>query len=94
MGIITVDVASLSGDHNGDGTVDAADYALWRSDPGSYGAAQGYTDWVNNFGAMAGASNSSSLTTAVPEPTSLGLLLFTLGCGLMGSHGLARRRKS
>ncbi len=32
----------LDGDYNNDGKVDAADYVLWRSDPGSYGGAGGY----------------------------------------------------
>jgi hypothetical protein len=53
------------GDHNGDGIVDAADYALWRSDPSSYDGAQGYTDWVDNFGATTGSGSSLSIG-AVP----------------------------
>lgn len=77
-------VAAFAGDHNGDGTVDAADYALWRSDPNSYDGAQGYTDWVNNFGMTGG--NGAGLGPAVPEPGAglpliLGLCLGATGRG-------------
>lgn len=66
----------LDGDYNGDGAVDAADYALWRSDPGSYGGAQGYTDWVNNFGATSGGG--STAVAAVPEPPAQALVLLAM----------------
>ncbi len=67
----------LDGDHNMDGKVDAADYALWRSDPNSYDGAQGYQDWVDNFGAMLGAAPDAN--AAVPEPATYALGLLTLG---------------
>jgi hypothetical protein len=56
--------ANLSGDYNGDGVVDAADYVVWRK-----GAAtqSGYEAWRTNFGTAAG---SRSLA-AVPEPTAI-----------------------
>jgi hypothetical protein len=38
------------GDHNRNGTVDAADYAAWRNDPASFGGQQGYDDWRAHFG--------------------------------------------
>jgi autotransporter-associated beta strand protein len=82
MGIITVPSVGLDGDYNGDGKVDAADYALWRSDPASYGGdPDGYNTWRNNFGAMAGSGAGSASSTAVPEPASLTLL--ALACALM-----------
>ncbi len=80
--------AGLPGDHNQDGTVDAADYALWRSDPGAYDGAQGYTDWVNNFGATSGpGAGSGPEAGAVPEPTSLAMLLV----GFIGLWSARRR---
>ncbi len=65
----------LDGDHNGDGTVDAADYATWRSDPNAYGGAQGYTDWVTNFGQTSAGGSPSFNSTAVPEPATAVMLL-------------------
>ncbi len=58
---IQVSSGSGPGDHNGDGTVDAADYALWRSDPGAHDGAQGYTDWVDNFGQTGGGGGGEIL---------------------------------
>ena len=78
----------LAGDYNNDGTVDAADYSVWRDkegdlattlpndvDGGVVGTAH-YTTWKANFGATAAAA-----ATAVPEPAgaALCLMAFTLG---------------
>ncbi|MEX2310019.1 MAG: lamin tail domain-containing protein [Pirellulales bacterium] len=67
----------LTGDYNEDGKVDAADYVVWRKNPGAFGGAQGYTDWAANFGAMSGAGGGAS---AVPEPSSVALVML----GLLG----------
>jgi hypothetical protein len=68
-GILQV-VASLPGDYNTDGKVDAADYVVWRKN----GASQDdYNTWRANFGGSGGSGSSSF--AAVPEP---GTLL--LGC--------------
>jgi hypothetical protein len=74
--------AGLTGDYNGDGKVDAADYVVWRKDPASFGGAQGYADWRANFGATAGSGSGSGLA-AVPEPASAMLLIigFVALCG-------------
>jgi hypothetical protein len=40
----------LDGDHNGNGSVDAGDYVVWRKNPGNYGNAGGYTLWRTNYG--------------------------------------------
>jgi subtilisin family serine protease len=40
--------ATLAGDHNLNGTVDAADYVLWRKN--NLNGQQGYNDWRANFG--------------------------------------------
>ena len=45
------DAAGPDGDHNENGTVDAADYVTWRNDPGSFGGDQeGFDVWRANFG--------------------------------------------
>jgi hypothetical protein len=44
--------AGPSGDYNRSGRVDAADYVVWRNDPGAYGGdPAGYNTWRANFGA-------------------------------------------
>ena len=79
----------LEGDFNDDGTVDAADYTIWRDNLGGdastlNGNGDGDSDvdiddynlWAGNFG----ASSSSSAASAVPEPTAALLML----CGVAG----------
>ena len=72
----------VPGDYNGNGTVDAADYALWRKGgplqnevdaPGTVNAAD-YTEWRARFGNTSG-SGSGLGAGSVPEPTSMMLLL-------------------
>jgi hypothetical protein len=83
---VVTDIVGLTGDYNGDGKVDAADYVVWRKDPGSFGGAQGYVDWAANFGAMAGGGSSQG-TGAVPEPGTL-----VLTAGLLVAAFAGRRR--
>jgi hypothetical protein len=71
--------AGLTGDYNGDGKVDAADYVIWRKT--NINGAQGYTDWRTNFGNGTPGSGSSlahSAVVGVPEPASIALLLIGL----------------
>ena len=76
----------LAGDFNGDGAVDAADYTVWRDAEGHVGfghaadangdgevSSADYDLWLANFGATTGAAQ------AIPEPTTLGLALLSLG---------------
>jgi probable HAF family extracellular repeat protein len=74
----------LPGDFNHDGTVDAADYVVWRK---TGGPPADYNTWRTHFGrTLAGGAGSSShfplppsaLDSAVPEPTSLATLLLAL----------------
>lgn len=67
------ELTALPGDFNADGTVDAADYTVWRRDglPES-----DYNLWRANYGTTAGAAAS---VASVPEPTSLLLVI----CGLL-----------
>ncbi|TWT35935.1 Pectate lyase L precursor [Posidoniimonas corsicana] len=88
-GVLAVTSASIAGDYNGDGLVDAADYTVWRDSLGSTEdlAADGdgsgqvdaadYNVWRTNYGATAASSARS-----VPEPTTLllGVCLAGVGC--------------
>ncbi|MEM8864401.1 MAG: hypothetical protein AAGF31_02510 [Planctomycetota bacterium] len=65
----------LPGDFNGDGSVDVADYTVWRD---TLGDIPSYLTWKNHYGTQVG---SLSAPLAVPEPaTSIafaGMFVFT-----------------
>jgi hypothetical protein len=70
----------LSGDFNNNGAADAADYVVWRKNDGSQ---DGYNTWHTNFGTTSdtgsGTASANELpSSAVPEPTSVLLLVFGL----------------
>jgi hypothetical protein len=88
--------AGVVGDYNGDLTVNAADYTVWRdkfgstsvlpNDPvgGTIGTTQ-YNNWKMNFGMTAGGGLGG--VSAVPEPGSLLLcLLASVGALCLRSH--------
>ena len=67
---------NLSGDFNNDGTVDAADYVVWRKTDGTQ---LGYDTWRANFGGRAGGASVTN--AAVPEPAAALLLLLGAAIG-------------
>lgn len=80
----------LPGDYNDDGTVDAADYTVWRDNLGGNESALNgngngsgtvdegdYSRWRSNFGATALASAGNN-ASAVPEPGNLILAIIGL----------------
>lgn len=93
----------LSGDYNGNGTVDAADYIVWRGTLGSMtdlrangddtGDSAGRIDeadlvvWKSQFGTSSSGLGSVSLGL-VPEPSSVALGLFAVA----GLGAFAKRR--
>jgi hypothetical protein len=74
----------VAGDYNNDGTVNAADYIVWRqhlgqtfalpnrdgTNSGAINAAD-YAYWASHFGQHSGAGAGASTGTAAPEPSSL-----------------------
>lgn len=82
----------LPGDYNDDGTVDIADYTVWRDNLGAAITLPGdsspgmvspgdYDIWKLNFGV---SSTTSSLhASSIPEPAAVWLLLVGSGCWLV-----------
>jgi hypothetical protein len=65
-------VAANNGDYNRDGVVDAADYVMWRKDPGS--DPDGFNMWRQTFGS--GGSGSLSFGPgSVPEPSGVAVAI-------------------
>ncbi|MEX2306112.1 MAG: hypothetical protein WD738_00870 [Pirellulales bacterium] len=79
---------TLPGDFNLDGTVDAADYVVWRKTDNTQA---GYDTWRANFGQTAGSSSAlpfaAPLSAAVPEPAPLTLA----AVGILGLIACARQ---
>lgn len=85
--------ASLPGDYNGDGVVNAADYVVWRNSVGAAfnhaadGDQNGVVDqndyllWRSRFGTIAASATGTAAST-VPEPAgaTLALLAILAGC--------------
>jgi T5SS/PEP-CTERM-associated repeat protein len=83
----------ITGDYNGDGIVDAADYTVWRDSLGQIGtglAADGdgngvvdqadFDVWSAHFGEMASTGSGASASSVTPEPTTLSLIATFLFC--------------
>jgi hypothetical protein len=89
--------AGLTGDYNGNGVVDAADYALWRNgdalqnDPTPGTQAEDYTTWKANFGAGAAPGSAADQAASVPEPAGV-LLILLAAIGAAGIVGRTDRR--
>jgi hypothetical protein len=90
-----VTAVGLAADYNNDGTVDAADYVVWRKNLGSSltlpnddtpgVGPDDYARWRTNFGRAASAASGTtgSASAAVPEPTTLSMFVAVLiGCCL------------
>jgi hypothetical protein len=84
--------AGVPGDYNGNGTVDAADYVVWRDNgtlqnevvtPGIV-TQEDYDAWRARFGNTAGAASGSLLgtSTSVPEPAGFTFALIALLCSV------------
>lgn len=95
---LDVVVAGVPGDYNNNGTVDAADYVLWRnggplqnevSTPGAT-TAEDYTAWRARFGNTAAAGAGALAAAAVPEPAAGVLAMLAL----LGGFGIGRGRRT
>jgi hypothetical protein len=84
--LAVVESPVLAGDYNDDGSVDAADYTVWRNSLGATSLANetaspgivddaDYDAWKANFGAVAGGAGAGAGHAAVPEASTLILAL-------------------
>lgn len=71
--VLEVTGLGLAGDFNNDGTVDTADYTVWRDGLGTTYTQDHYTQWRNNFGQTLASPEAGS--AAVPEPAAWMLML-------------------
>ncbi|HEY2761513.1 MAG TPA: hypothetical protein VGI75_12240 [Pirellulales bacterium] len=92
----------MSGDYNGDGVVDAADYVVWRASsadgtallnetvsPGTTDQAD-FDEWRANFGnpqVTGGGASLHSTGVAVPEPSSAFLITIAIFAGCVRHFG-------
>jgi hypothetical protein len=81
----TVRDPGLQGDLNHDGTVDAADYTVWRDGLGSRYTLDDYSVWKANFGQSATGGAAAGSKAAVPEPS--GILAILLGTAILAASG-------
>jgi hypothetical protein len=69
---------ALPGDNNGDGKVDAADYVVWRKNPGNF-APDAYATWRANFGNPPGSgSGLGNGAGSVPEPATVAFMAIAI----------------
>ncbi len=69
-------VVGLEGDFNEDGTVDAADYTVWRDGLGTIYDSTDYDKWVANYGNT--LASTSVAGVAIPEPSAGFILLVSV----------------
>ncbi len=97
LNVVNVTTADLSGDFNGNGSVDVADYVVWRNALGTAYEEEDYGVWRSNFGrtlTIAGAALPSfePLPATVPEPTAL--YLVSIGLATIMWRRFVRQRRS
>ncbi len=87
---ISVDIVGLPepvpGDYNSNGTVDAADYVIWRKGLGATYTQEHYNIWRAHFGEIARGGSGANGNAAVPEPAALVLLL----AGMLATYSYLR----
>jgi hypothetical protein len=105
-GDVTLELTfALTGDYNGNGMVDAADYTVWRNSLGQMGSglaadgdgdnmidADDYDVWKSQFGQIVPGAGAGSLDgAAVPEPSCGVLLLVSVWIGVAARPASRRR---
>jgi len=70
----------VPGDFNNSGTVDAADYVVWRKGLGTTYTQTDYDVWRAHFGQTACSGTGSGVSATVPEPATIVMLMFATAC--------------
>jgi hypothetical protein len=83
---LVIATPKLDGDFNDDGSVDAADYVVWRKGLGTTRLPEEYGIWRANFGRTAGAGSSGSHAAPVPGPASSTIVVLALSTVLSTVH--------
>jgi T5SS/PEP-CTERM-associated repeat protein len=73
---ISLFVVGIPGDFNRSGTVDSADYVVWRKGLGTIYTPDEYSVWRAHFGETAG-DGANVAAAPVPEPRSIALFIIT-----------------
>ena len=103
IGVVLFESFALPGDYNGNGTVDAADYVVWRKTFGqtvpAFSGADGdgngtidqedYAVWRSHFGNTAPGTGANLDGAPVPEPNAA--LLAAFAAAFCGLSALSRR---
>jgi exonuclease III len=76
--------ASLDGDFNHDGFVDAADYTVWRDGLDAEYTLADYDLWKANFGESVGGGSTIYANAAVAVPEPYACFLLATGCVIVG----------
>ena len=72
---LTVTATALAGDYNHNGVVDAADYVVWPKGLGTTYVQADYNVWRSHFGQTAASGAGTIANIAVPEPTTLVMVI-------------------
>jgi hypothetical protein len=81
------------GDFNQDGTVDDADYVVWRKGFGTTYDETDYNNWVKFFGGSIGAGGGSGGLSMVPEPHAF-MLLSLAALSMAPVRSLSQRHRA
>jgi hypothetical protein len=76
---VAVWTLTVAGDFNGDGTVNAADYTVWRNGLGTLYTTDDFLVWKNNYGESIELGTASSLPNQMQAPEPAGTVLFGMG---------------
>ena len=79
---LAVKQAPITGDFNLNGTVDAADYVVWRKGVGVAPTPANYNLWRTHFGETFGNGSGATANVTVPEPATLVMLIMAAAASI------------